>query len=819
MKPGRTLLIFLVSLTLAACGSGGLGSLLNGPTPMPGAGANPVPLTSAVFVMSAPSGTGQDAGVSLELVDPVTGLSYNADRRPMTPIDDTHWRVEFDVPVGSLLRYRYLRTAPETRIEADPSGAPIRYRLAYLPAPTQIEDLVAAWSPERAQGPAGRILGRLTDAASGQPVNEVIVTAGGLTTFSDAEGRFRLEGLAPGMHNLVVYHPDGAYRPAQQGAILAADSTTPAEIALTPATPVIITFQLTMPSAGQPVSLAGNLRSLGSVFAELPGGVELSAARLPRLIPVDDQHAILLAELFAGTDLRYKYTLGDGLWNAERDGQGAFRTRQWIVPETDAIIADTVEAWGTGQAPIRFTLQPPAGLADDETLAIQFDPFTWFEPLPLQPVGDGSWQFDLLAPLGMSDDLRYRYCRNWVCQSPDGVLAFDGQPDRRLSPVAPGALQTDQLDGWQLALETSPAQTVVAPEIVARPDFELGVELVPRYQPGWTAVDRLAVSRADAIGATAFTLAPTWILTGTAQVPRIEFDPARARYQADVLALSRQLNTAGLELVLRPELAPEAGSLAQWWSTGQRDRGWWTVYYEELRSFLVSQASLAQAAGASKLVLTGDQMAPGYPGGTMPDGAASGAPQDGLAQWEQTLQAVRNVFAGDLAYELVLSDRLTAMPPSLETFDEVHVYWRAPLATGQPADVASLQAEAIRLIDLVLLPRIPIGMPVVLSVEYLSVQNAASGCPTDPNGGCLPASEFDFGAAGATELGVDLDEQAEAINAVLLASADHPEIAGFYVRRYFPLLPLADKSASVHGKPAGEVLRFWFERLLPGGGG
>ena len=809
-------LAILLSLSLAACASTGLGSLINGPTPMPGAGANPVPTTSAVFLLTAPAGTDPTAGVAFELVDPVTGLSYNTDRRPMTATADGRWRVELSVPVGSLLRYRYLRTTPETRLEAEPSGAPIRYRVAYVSGLTQIEDLASAWSPDRYQGPAGRILGRLIDAASGQPVGEAIVTAAGQTTFSDAEGRFRLEGLAPGLHNLVAYHPEGAYRPAQQGAVLAADSTTPAEIPLTPATAVTITFELTMPSTSQPVSLAGNLRSLGAVFADLPGGVELSSARLPALVPVDDQHALFLTQLYAGTDLHYKYTLGDGLWNAERDSQGAFRTRQWIVPETDATIMDTVAAWGTGQAPLRFTVRPPAETAADDVLAIQFDPFTWFEPLPMQPAADGGWQLDLLAPLGMSNELHYRYCRNWVCQSPESGLTIDSQSDRLLAPASPGALQSDQIEHWSATIPASLGPTIVAAEITPRPGFELGVELSPRYQPGWIRFDRLAINRAQQLGATAITLTPVWILTGSPQVPRIEFDPRQARFEADVLAFSRQTNAAGLELVLRPELQPASGSDEQWWSTGQRDRGWWTVYYEELRSFLISQASLAQAAGAGKLVLTGGQLAPGFPTGTLPDGAPSGAPQEGQLFWDDLLTGIRSVYDGRLAYELVLTDRLAAMPPSLEAFDEVHVHWRAPLGAGQ--DISAMQAEASRYLDLVLLPRIPIGLPVVLSLEYQSIQGAADACPPLPDGRCLPAAAFDIGAEGTAELAVDLAGQASAINAVLLEGADHPEITGLYVRRYFPLVPLEDKSASVYGKPAAEVLRYWYMRLQAAAG-
>jgi hypothetical protein len=103
--------------------------------------------------------------------------------------------------------------------------------------------------------------------------------------------------------------------------------------------------------------------------------------------------------------------------------------------------------------------------------------------------------------------------------------------------------------------------------------------------------------------------------------------------------------------------------------------------------------------------------------------------------------------------------------------------------------------------------------PLVLSVEYLSVDGGATGCLASA-GGCLPPSAFDAGAEGAPSLPVDLVEQANAFNAVLLGVYPRPEISGVFARRYHPAAALQDLSASVNGKPARDVLWYWYSRML-----
>ena len=77
-----------------------------------------------------------------------------------------------------------------------------------------------------------------------------------------------------------------------------------------------------------PIRFAGSLYPLGNTFATLNGGMSSLAANMPVLNPLPDGRYTLVLDLPVGADIRYKYTLGDGFWNAEHNADGSFRLRQ-----------------------------------------------------------------------------------------------------------------------------------------------------------------------------------------------------------------------------------------------------------------------------------------------------------------------------------------------------------------------------------------------------------------------------------------------------------------------------------------------------------
>jgi len=534
-------------------------------------------------------------------------------------------------------------------------------------------------------------------------------------------------------------------------------------------------------------------------------------------VRVDATHALLLTQLRAGTDLRYKYTLGDGLWNAERDANGGFVTRQLIVPEQGPIVQDSVASWRSpAYAGLTFHVSVPANTPASDTISIQFNPFTWFEPIPMWKDADGTWTYVLNGPLDFGGPLAYRYCRNLQCGSADDIdTAGPLSTGRSVTPSAEPQTLADTVREWQwLPQETLPPTDVVAPAIAARTGFAVGYELLPAYRPSWSGLMPAALAEMAARGANAVIFTPTWTLQVNRPLPILGLDPTQAPFGGDLLGFAAEAAKHGMQVGLRPRLSPAYGSLADWWAGGARDAAWWAVWFEAYRSFILTQARLASEAGATTLILGGPEIAPALPAGILADGTSSGAPADADARWRTLIGEVRAVFSGKVGFELDLGETLQAPPTFLDAVDEVHLAWHAPLTPGGLANVQSMQATAAGLLDRVVLAEPSLASkPIVVHVVYASVEGGASDCPPAADGSCRAASEFDLGAIVDPDLAVDLTAQAQAYNALLLEFSGRSAISGFFARGDYPMAALLDKSASPHGKPAQDVLTFWYPKL------
>jgi hypothetical protein len=175
---------------------------------------------------------------------------------------------------------------------------------------------------------------------------------------------------------------------------------------------------------------------------------------------------------------------------------------------------------------------------------------------------------------------------------------------------------------------------------------------------------------------------------------------------------------------------------------------------------------------------------------------------------------VRKIFDGRLAFELEFSYALQEAPEFIELFDEIHIYWRAPLASSASSFYAEIQEMAKFQIANAFsnLPDLS-GKSVSLSVEYASVDGGALGCSSTLGSACNEAQIYDFGFDPDPFLENDMQEQSEAIYALLFEAYAHPDIRGFFVRRYNPIVALQDKSASVNGKIGSRILEFWYPQI------
>ncbi len=766
----------------------------------PSSSAPVLPVTEVDFRVQIPENTPTTDSIYLTLLDEVTGLYLNARSYPLTlDTDSGIFSTRLQLPVGSLVKYRYERQGDQLRVaEHISDGSPVRYRMLAIFGPVSTEDVVGRWTDTEYLAASGRIAGRATDAATGQGIPNLLVSAGGAQAFTTSDGSFLIEGLPPGIHNLVGYALDGSYHIFQQGAEVAADSTTPAPISLLPASLVKLTFEVSVPANTPPVivpiRMAGNLSQLGNTFGTLTGGVSVLASRMPVLTPLADGRYQLTLQLPAGAYIQYKYTIGDGYWNAEHGADGAFLLRQLIVPEEDTTIQDVVATWETNPGEtLTFDVTAPANTPDGDFVSIQLNPlFGWTEPIPMWSLGGNRWAYVLYSPLNLPGNLSYRYCRNNQC----------GQADDVATPGLYGQGKTINLDqlpqqfkenitGW-VGLDQAVDPALVATPVVLTRSAALatGVEFSAAFHPSWQPLLPKAIERIRTLGANWLVIQPTWQAM-RANPPVYEVTAGRDPNWSELVSTIETAHEQGLKVALRPsiafpgpaptcEIAPCPTPADLWWQAATRDYSWWFVWFEHYKSFLLHHADMASQAGVDTLILGGKWLNPALPNGVLFDGSPSGVLLESEDLWRKLISEVRQRYTGQVAWGMSYREG-QILPPFLDAVDQVYLDWLIPAASPD---------EALPTIE-----DLTFSLGQVLDGRILEIQTAI-GKPLT----LVTQIPSEHG----------LDWQALATNALLEAINQRDWIAGVVTGNYYPAAQIQDASSSVHGKPAEAVWQAWY---------
>lgn len=805
---------FLLLLALFLVGCGVTSPDNPPPRSTPLVGAPEQPLTPVTFLVTVPTDTPPDQPIQFNLLDEVTGLAINPTRYLMEEKEDFIFEITLDLPVGSVIQYRYSREGALLAEEHIADGRPVRYRMYKVDGPSNVHDVVTRWTDTRYDLPAGRITGRVTDSTTAQPVPNLLIAAGGVQTLTAWDGTFRIEGLPVGTHNIVAYALDGTYNTFQQGAVVAEDASTPAEFSVIPTPLVDVTFKVKVPAdtvLAVPVRIAGNLYQFGNTFANLSGGISVPAARMPVMAYQTDGSYSLTMKLPAGTFLRYKYTLGDGFWNAERDASGDLPLREVVIPSEGVILEDTVATWASvGKAPVWFDVVVPADTLAEDIISLQLNPWGWTQPLPMWKLESNHWVYLLSSPLDVLGNVTYRYCRNDQCGSADDADTPGQNPAGRALTLGADFLSvSDMVNAWQwppAELGTLPAGVPTPREI----GFLSGVELLPEYHPTWNAYLPSALDHVRDINADAVVFSPTWTFL---QVQPLGFEvlPGEDMPWLDLRAAVQAALKRGLDVVMFP--SPRFNSSPDlWWESAPRDVVWWVDWFDAYKAFALHHASLAQRSGTATLVLGGDWLNPALPNGFMSDGFSSNVPADAETRWREIIRQVRAQFGGKLAWAMPYPQGIQNPPPFLDEFDEIYLLWSPQLTVQTDASEETLQAEAGRLLDNFVQPfSLNVQKPIVLAMGYPSADGAMTGCLPGPEGGCLPFEALSQPNPNLASITLDLAEQAEIYQAMLAAVNERPWITGVISRGYYVPVALGDTSLSVHGKPAEDVLQFWFQ--------
>jgi hypothetical protein len=783
------------------------------------------PLAIVTFQVEVPKDTPPGQPILLSILDEVTGLALNITRKEMQKIGDTTYSITLPFPVGANIKYRYARQDTFTAEEHTTDQRPVRYRLYRVDGPGIVHDVVSTWSDGAYSGSTGRIMGRVTNADDGTPIPNLLVAAGGAQTVTASTGDFLLEGLPPGIHNLVFYAFDGAYRPYQQGAVVAAQSTTPADIQLTPSLLVNLIFTATVPDGtlpAVPIRLAGNLVQLGNTFADLSGGMNTLASRMPTLAPLPDGRYALEIELPVGAFIEYKYTLGDGFWNSEYTQNGDFRLRTLTVPDQNSVIEDRIDNWGSSinGGPVLFDLSVPSTTPDYDSVSIQFNPFGWTEPIPMWKLEEDHWVYMLYSPITKQEDFAYRYCRNDQCGRADDSLTPGTNPLGRLLDISVGAQTVnDVVESWFWMQPGVASEMQETPEVKSRPkNFIAGVELLPYFHPSFTPRLPITYKEIDNLQANWVFLSPTWTFTRQ-NPPVLESVTGIDQSWSDLSYSTEKAQTFELNVAYNPTPNFPA-DMQDWWSSSPRDFSWWQVWFERYRNFILNFADKAQQEGASGLVLGGEWVSPALPGGKLPDGSPSGVPADVEKRWREIISEIRERYTGTLFWALPSSKDGIKSPPFIEDLDQVYLLWSLPLTEQPHATPQELHVAAGRYLDSeVFLLDISLDMPITIAVAYPAAEGSLLDCiavvENNDGNSCYNPKYLEPPYQDNPTVILDLEEQSSAYQALLYAINDRDWINGFVSRGFYPPVELHDKSSSIHGKPSQTIIGDWYRQFLP----
>lgn len=733
------------------------------------------PQAEVLFRVKVPGALPPGSTLMLEVLDDVTGLYFNSTRYEMAADNGLSYSIRVPLPVSADIKYRYILVAAGSSYEFNSNNEQVRYRIARINGPEIIDDLISAWVDAPYSGPVGRITGQVIDANNNAPIPNLLVAAGGIQTFTTSDGSFLLLGLAPGLHNLVIYSMDGAYETFQQGAVIAENANTPVQVILTPRRTTRVKFEVSIPlgiDKSLPLRFVSNLFPLGNAYADLSAGSAGSAVNFPLMEKTGLNRYSIVLDLPVGFHLRYKYSLGDGFWNAELTRDSKFVIRDLVVTE-NLQVKDRVSTFKPkGSKPVHLLAMAPGDTPAQEIVYIQLNPFGWMEPLPMVRAGINLWEYTIYPPLQYFNSVEYRYCRNGLCD----IAAETSDRPRSITPAGNALSLNDIITGWEnldkFTIDTT--QFLALESIQPKPGFIAGVELAGGKPSTWRNSIDAGLQFAAGIGSDWVILTPTWTLQEVAGQPHLFPSPAQDLLWTELMTQNSHVMMSGQKTILYPSY--NYAQLIENRLDSANDDNWTIAFTEQYERFIFHHADLAQLLGIEGLII-----------GAPPAQGVGSDLFNNLIPWEQLISGIRQRYSGRLIAAISLESDAMEIPDWLSQVDIIYVMF-SPSLHSTEASVSEIRQEFDSVITEQVQPLfLKIGKPLIVGFAYESRNNRGD---------------------------VDLVAQAKAYSAAILSVASRDWISGFISRGYNPYIELQDTSPTIYRKPASEILWFWFHYLL-----
>lgn len=788
---------------LAACGTN-----QNGTNDSRSASTHPDVLAS--FFVELPEPLPDGSQLSIEWIDQLNSLQLSPNYQLMEKVDERHYQLDVPSKKGALLQYRYVLKNGSNMVEIAPDGNILPSRFFYITEHTQIQDSILGFTLGEKNFAKGRLAGILQIKDSGQAAVDAIVTTAGLSTTTAIDGKFKLEGVPVGVRNVTIFSPSGAFEPFEQQAIIEENNVTPMEVVLSPRDLVNVTFIVKVPANTPPdanIQLFGNISTLGDSFAGLFGGTSLVQKWGITLSKQSGRQYLAVVQLPIDTDLHYMYSSGDTFWNGEINPAGQPIRHSIFIDRQDMIVEDSIASWMTpNYGPVTFKFFPPLGTPESDDIQIQFNTFGWMDPIKMRPVEDGSYVFQLFNPLNFSAPVDYRFCRSQMCGTIDPgtgmeqVLSFEANSDEQI-------LQTvaSQWSSWSPL--TNP--TVVTTEISnpRESDFRAAVELTDEYRPPWTPNLERSLENITGVNANAVIIPVTWSFRMTEPVwlsPKSSTDIPISEIQK-VASLAHQ---KGLRVYLMAQTRYTL-SADDFWRSFPRGQTGWDQWFESISDFYRSAALLASNIKANGLIL-GDESVSEVMGGSVTSAdVLTSFPENGFQRWENIFAEVNTAYSGETWVALNYSDLFSENSIPLDQLTGIYLLNLGRIADTQ-GDVKTYSERIAEKLDNDLYPLVEyLKKKIWIGLDVPSIDGAYFGC-VNLSGNCVSSRILNFPFPPQPGLTISLQEQANLYNAAIPEINRRDWIDGISTRRFLSVGSMHDQSSSIRGKPASDIIWYWY---------
>lgn len=788
----QSLICFLLALTfMTGCGIKiqPVEAPLQPPAFTPSSNVMPMHSVPVVFNARLAHFQGANLSIAIDILDDVTGIDVRASRYPMQPVDEFNYTATIDLPEYGETRYRYVLTSNGDEIETDGVNQRVLFRNMYVNPNTTISDMIFGWASSPYHGEYGRVEGAVTDLSTSKTVADVMITIAGKTIYSDKTGRFHLSNVPVGVHRLTASSINGAYRIFEQDVNVVAGLSTPAVVKLEPLSEVKVTFMVKPPNdaVGAPIRIAGNFYQFGNVFPYAGGSRKPAAVRLPLMEMTPDGHYTLQLKLFAGSEIRYKYTMGDGFVNAERNAEGQRVTRRLIVPSKDIEINDEIVSWReSGKEPASITVKLNSALGFEDWVSLRVEGNHIHSTLPIWPIGNNQWMYLLYE--NPDEPLEFSVCRNDLCN-----VAFDlstHNSPRKVDFTNPDNNFTE-VNEWSL---WNVSQAVQLPTGNSHaPDGEnlVGVEFTHVYKAGFLKKQIDVLERLYEAGINWLILTPTWKVQLINGLPFFSVDVNTSASLADLGSVVAAAKKLGMSVGVYPQLIFENGA-ADWWQSSIRDQLWWQQWYFEYERFVMNFAIFAEEYKVDQLIIGGSAVQPSFPDELVTNERSMGTPKSSEEVWGELILKLKKSYKKDLLWTIPARG---GNLPTYKFLDQVDGYYLEVDSNSPDNATYSLETVSKYMDSMIVNFQSLHKKPFFLGLNSPSLQSYRN----DAGDSERVISPF---APGYGQANVAIDSQTYFYEVYASVARERPWIYGIASRGFFPVAELLDFSSSVFGKPA-----------------